>query len=62
VGVRVLQWPAHHVEENLGHWGHEGHKRKRNQATVLALGGKARKRSSGRFIRGPALQPLGMPV
>jgi hypothetical protein len=33
-----------------------------NQAIVLAVGRKCRKRRSGRFIRGPALQPLGVPV
>jgi hypothetical protein len=62
MGVGVLQRLAPHVKENLGHWGHEGHKRKRNQAIALALGRKDRKHSSGRFIRGPALQLLGVPV
>ena len=27
MGVRGLQWPAPHVQENLRHWGHEGHKK-----------------------------------
>ena len=62
MGVRVLQQPAPHVEENLGHWGREGHKRERNQTIALALGRKGRKHSSDRFIRGHALQPLGVPV
>jgi len=62
VRVRGLQRPAAHVEENMGHWSREGHKRDRNQAIVLALGRKCRKSRSGRFIRGPALQPLGLPT
>ena len=37
MGVRVLQRLAPHVEENLGHWGHEGHKRERNQAICASL-------------------------
>jgi len=37
-------------------------KRERSQAIVLALGRKCRKHSSGRFIQGPALQPLCVPV
>ena len=37
MGVRVLRRLAHHVEENLGHWGRKGHKRERNQAIALAL-------------------------
>jgi hypothetical protein len=44
----------------LGHLGCEGHTRESNLAIVLALGRKGRKYSSGRFIRGPALQLLGM--
>ena len=27
MGVRGLQRPAPCVKENLGHWGHEGHKK-----------------------------------
>jgi hypothetical protein len=37
-------------------------KRERSQAIALALERKCRKHSSGRFIQGPALQPLGVPV
>jgi len=37
-------------------------KRERSQAIALGLGRKCRKHSSGRFIQGPALQPLGVPV
>jgi len=37
-------------------------KRERNQAIALALGRKCRKQRSGRFSRGPALQPLDVPV
>jgi hypothetical protein len=31
VGVYGLQWPAPHVEGNLGHWGREGHKKGENK-------------------------------
>ena len=27
MGVRGLQWPAPHVQGNVRHWGHEGHKK-----------------------------------
>ena len=37
-------------------------KRETNQAIALAVAKKCRKHRSGRFIRGPALQPLGVPV
>jgi len=39
VGVRGLQLPAPHVQENLGHWARDGQKiREKNQATALAVG------------------------
>jgi len=37
-------------------------KRERNQAIVLAVGRKCRKTHEWQFIRGPVLQPLGVPV
>jgi hypothetical protein len=43
VGVRVLQQPAPHAQEDMGHRGREGHKRERNQANALAVGRKGRK-------------------
>jgi len=46
----VLQRPASHVEENMGHWSREGHKRDRNQVIELALGRKCRKPRIGRLI------------
>jgi hypothetical protein len=44
--MKVLQWPAPHVKENLGHWGRVGHEREINKATALALGRNAKRLSS----------------
>ena len=40
--VRDLQRPAPMVQEDLRHWGREGHKREINQAFALALEKKDR--------------------
>jgi len=37
-------------------------KGERNQAIARGVGRKGRKHGSGRFIQGPGLQPLGVPV
>jgi len=42
VGLRGLQRPALYDQENLRHWGREGHKREINQAVARALEKKAR--------------------
>ena len=59
MGVRVLQRPAPHVEESMGHWGREGHKKGEKRGHCAK---KCRKHRSGRFIRCPALLPFGVPV
>jgi hypothetical protein len=45
----------------LGQWGHEGHKREK-KVIVLAKGKKCRKCWSSRFVCGPALGVLGVPI
>jgi hypothetical protein len=62
VGVRGLQRPAPHVQENLRHWGPEGHNKGEKPGHCAGRGKEMQKTQSGRFIRGPALQPLGVPV
>ena len=43
MGVRGLQWPAPHVEENLGHWGSEGHKKGEKPGHCARLGKEMQK-------------------
>jgi len=44
VGVRVLQRPAPHVKENLGHWGREGHKKGEKPGHCAGFGREMSKR------------------
>jgi hypothetical protein len=44
VGVRVLQWLAPHITENLGHWGHVGHKKGEKPGHCASLGREMLKR------------------
>ena len=38
--VKVFEWPAPHVKENLGHWRRDVHEREINNAIALVLGRK----------------------
>ena len=62
MGVRGLQRPAPHVQENLGHWGREGHTEGEKPGHCTSRGKEMQKTQGERFIRGPALQPLGVPA
>ena len=43
MGVRDSQRLAHHVEENLGHWGCEGHKKGGKPGHYASLGKEMQK-------------------
>jgi len=60
VGVQGLQRPAPHIKKNLGHWCHEGHIKGEKPGHCTSCGKEMKKHRSDRFIRGRAVQLLGM--
>jgi hypothetical protein len=62
LGMRVLQRPAPHVQENLGHLDREGHKKGEKPGHCARRGKEMHKTQSGKYVRVPALQTLGVPV
>ena len=57
MGVRGLQWPAPHVQENLRHWGCKAHKKGDKPGHCTSHGKEMQ--ITDRVNQGPALQTAG---